>query len=134
MGPGKRRSGLGSSTRTWRTWRVTRPASWPPIAATGPIASRRPRGGGPFPGVEAEPSSPATRADRLHPADRRAGGVELLNRRSEVDSRWLHRPVRAEVDLDGGVVGFYRLRRREPADQPLLKQVTYRLPERRFRD
>jgi hypothetical protein len=38
------------------------------------------------------------------------------------------------VDLDGGVVRFYRLRRREPAEQPLLKQVTYRLPERRFHD
>ncbi len=63
-----------------------------------------------------------------------AGGVELLNRRFEVDRRWLHRRVRAEVDLDGGAVRFDRLRRREPADQPLLKQAAYRLPERRFQD
>jgi putative transposase len=63
-----------------------------------------------------------------------SGVVELLNRRFEVDSQWLNRLVRAEVDLDGGVVRFYRLRRREPADQPLLKQVTYRLPDRQFHD
>ena len=63
-----------------------------------------------------------------------SGVVELLNRRFEVDSQWLNRLVRAEVDLDGGVVRFYRLRRREPADQPLLKLVTSRLPERRFHD
>jgi putative transposase len=63
-----------------------------------------------------------------------SGGVELLNRRFEVDSQWLHRLVRAEVDLDGGVVRFYRLRRREPSEQPLLKQVAYRFPNRRFHD
>ena len=63
-----------------------------------------------------------------------SGLVEWLNRRFEVHSQWLHRLVRAEVDLDGGVVRFYRLRRREPADQPLLKQVTYRIPDRRFHD
>src|SRR5512142_1675244 len=62
------------------------------------------------------------------------GRVELLNRRFEVDSQWLHRLVRAEVDLDGEVVRFYRLRRREPSEQPLLKQVTYRFPDRRFHD
>jgi hypothetical protein len=60
--------------------------------------------------------------------------VEWLNRWFELDSQWLNRLVRAEVDLDGGAVRFYRLRRREPADQPLLKQMTHRLPERRFHD
>jgi transposase len=63
-----------------------------------------------------------------------SGMVELLNRRFEVDSQWLHRLVRAEVDLDGGLVRFYRLRRREPTEQPMLKQVTYRIPDRRFHD
>jgi putative transposase len=63
-----------------------------------------------------------------------SGVVELLNRRFEGDSQWLNRLVRAEVDLDGGVVQFYRLRRREPSEQPLLKQVTSRLPERGFHD
>ena len=58
----------------------------------------------------------------------------MLNRRFEVDSQWLHRLVRAEVDLDGGVARFYRLRRREPSEQPLLKQVTYRFPDCRFHD
>ncbi len=63
-----------------------------------------------------------------------SGRVELLNRRFEVDNQWLHRLIRGEVDLDGGVVRFYRLRRREPSEQPLLKQVTYRFPDRRFHD
>jgi len=63
-----------------------------------------------------------------------SGVVELLNRRFEVDSQWPNRLVRAEVDLDGGGVRFYRLRRREPADQPLLKRATHGLPERRFHD
>ena len=58
----------------------------------------------------------------------------MLNRRFEVDSQWPNRLVRAEVDLDGGGVRFYRLRRREPSEQPLLKRVTHRLPERRFHD
>ena len=58
----------------------------------------------------------------------------MLNRRFELDIQWLNRLVRAEVDLDGGAVRSYRLRRREPADQPLLKRVTHRLPERRFHD
>ena len=63
-----------------------------------------------------------------------SGMVELLNRRFEVDSQWRHRLVRAEVDLDGGLVRFSRLRRREPTEQPMLKQVTYRFPDRRFHD
>jgi hypothetical protein len=63
-----------------------------------------------------------------------SGGVELLNRRFELATRWLNRLVRAEVDLDGGVVRIYRLRRREPTEQPLLKQVTSRFPGRRFHD
>ena len=63
-----------------------------------------------------------------------SGVVELLNRRFEGDSQWLNRLVRAEVDLDGGVVQFYRLRRREPSEQPLLKQVKHRLPKRKFHE
>ena len=63
-----------------------------------------------------------------------SGVVELLNRRFEWDSRWPNRPVRAEVDLDGVGVRFYRPRRREPADRPLLRRATCGLPGRRFQD
>jgi transposase len=62
-----------------------------------------------------------------------AGGVELLGRQFKVDAAWPHRLVRAEVDLDAGKIRFYALRRRDPAHQPLLQEVAYKLPRRRFR-
>ena len=57
-----------------------------------------------------------------------AGTVEVLGRGFEVDRHWPNRLVRAEVDLDAGKIRFYRLRRREPGDQPLLKEVVHRIP------
>lgn len=63
-----------------------------------------------------------------------AGGVELLGRHFEVDASWPNRLVRAEVDLDAGRIRFYALRRRDPAHQPLLREVAYRLPRRRFQE
>jgi transposase-like protein len=63
-----------------------------------------------------------------------AGGVELLGRHFEVDATWPHRLVRAEVDLDAGQIRFYALRRRDPAHQPLLREVAYKLPRRRFQE
>lgn len=45
---------------------------------------------------------------------------------------WLHRLVRVEVDLDGDKIRLSRLRRREPADQPLLKELHHHLKTRRF--
>jgi transposase len=62
------------------------------------------------------------------------GGVELLGRRFEVDATWPHRLVRAEVDLDVGRIRFHALRRRDPAHQPLLREVAYKLPHRRFQE
>jgi transposase len=62
------------------------------------------------------------------------GAVELLGRRFEVDASWPHRLVRAVVDLDAGHIRFHALRRREPDRQPLLREVAYRLPRRRFKE
>lgn len=61
------------------------------------------------------------------------GSVSLLGRRFAVDSRWSHRLIRAEVDLDGHRIRFFALRRREPLDQPLIAEHTYSLPRRPFR-
>jgi putative transposase len=58
-----------------------------------------------------------------------AGAVQLLGRRFKVARLWVHRLVRAEVDLAAGRIRFYRLRRREPDQQPLLKEVHYQPPE-----
>jgi transposase-like protein len=60
------------------------------------------------------------------------GAVEVLGRSFEVDRQWVHRLVRAEVDLDGGMVRFYRLRRREPGDQTLMSEVDHRIKAKRF--
>jgi len=60
------------------------------------------------------------------------GAVEVLGRSFEVDRHWAHRLVRAEVDLGGGMVRFYRLRRREPGDQPMMREVVHRIKHKRF--
>jgi transposase len=60
-----------------------------------------------------------------------AGRADVLGRSYFVDRTWPHRLVRAELDLDALVIRFHALRRRDPADQPLLAEVAYRLPERR---
>src|SRR5687768_13667278 len=62
------------------------------------------------------------------------GKVNLLGHSFFVDQNWPHRLVRAEVNLNAGVISFYALRRREPAQQPLLRTVEYRFPNRRFSD
>jgi putative transposase len=61
-----------------------------------------------------------------------AGTVEVLGRVFEVDPHWLNRLVRVEVDLDEDTVRIYRLRRREPKDQPLLKELHHHIKQRRF--
>ena len=62
------------------------------------------------------------------------GRAEVLGRAFEVDRHWVHRLVRAEVDLDAGKIRFYRLRRREPGDQPLQKEVVHRAPFKPFHE
>jgi hypothetical protein len=60
--------------------------------------------------------------------------VELLGRRFEVVTTWPHRLMRAEVDFEAGRVRFFALRRREPGQQPLLREAAYWLPRRRFNE
>jgi transposase-like protein len=62
------------------------------------------------------------------------GQVECLGHRWHLDINWPHRLVRIEVDLTHEEIRFYKLRRREPACQPLVKTVHYRVPKRRFID
>ena len=60
------------------------------------------------------------------------GTVEVLGRVFEADPHWLNRLVRVEVDLDEGMIRIYRLRRREPQDQPLLTELHHHIERRRF--
>jgi transposase len=62
------------------------------------------------------------------------GEAELLGRRYLVDPRWPHRLVRAEVELTNGEIRFYRLRRREPTQQPLMKTISYKPPSKAFHE
>ncbi|MGZ3489570.1 MAG: hypothetical protein ACXVBY_22245, partial [Isosphaeraceae bacterium] len=61
-----------------------------------------------------------------------AGTVEVLGRSFDVDPHWLHRLVRVEVDLDRDKIRIYRLRRREPQDQPLLRELHHHIEKKRF--
>jgi len=62
------------------------------------------------------------------------GTVEVLLRPYLVDPLWPHRLVRIEVDLSNHEIRFYRLRRRQPDQQPLIKTVPYTPPTKPFRD
>ena len=62
------------------------------------------------------------------------GGVEVLGQRWQVSENWPHRLVRVEVDLSKGRLRFFTLRRREPKSQPLVLEVPYQLPRRRFQE
>lgn len=60
------------------------------------------------------------------------GHVPLLGHDFAVSERWPQRLVRCHVDLTTGRIRFYRLRRRQPTDQPLLKSIPYQPPKKRF--
>lgn len=62
------------------------------------------------------------------------GAVSLLKRTFHADPDWPHRLVRAELDLDTDLIHFFRLRKRDPDDQPLLRSVRYHFPRRPFAD
>lgn len=61
-----------------------------------------------------------------------SGNVKVLGRSFSIDPLWPHRLVRCEVDLDASQIRCYRLRRRDPSDQPLIATLSYTLPRRRF--
>ena len=60
------------------------------------------------------------------------GTVEVLGRSFEVDKHWLSRLVRVELDLGGNKLSIYRLRRREPQDQPRLRELSHRIKKKKF--
>jgi transposase len=61
------------------------------------------------------------------------GRAHLLGRHFAVAEHWAHRLVRAEVSLDAHHIRFYALRRKAPADQPLLNEVPYHREHKPFR-
>lgn len=68
---------------------------------------------------------------------RRSSGlseVSLLGRTWPLGQVWPNRLVRCEVDLEQDKLRFFTLRRKEPASQPQVLEVAYRLPARGFQD
>lgn len=62
------------------------------------------------------------------------GTVDVLLHRYLVDPLWSHRLVRVDVDYSKHEIRFHRLRRRQPAQQQLIKTVPYHPPDKPFRD
>ena len=60
------------------------------------------------------------------------GAIRVLGHRWAVDALWVHRLVRAEVDLAANQIRCYRLRRRAPEEQPLAKTFRYVFPKKHF--
>jgi hypothetical protein len=55
------------------------------------------------------------------------GKVNVLGNSFEVDELWTHRLIRIEINLIKHSIDFYRLRKRAPKDQPLIKTKKIRL-------
>jgi hypothetical protein len=62
-----------------------------------------------------------------------SGHVHLLGQRFAVSSAWPNRLVRCEVDFDHHCIRCFALRRRTPAEQPLLNTIAYIRPDKPFR-
>ena len=62
------------------------------------------------------------------------GAVSILGHDVPVEEQWAGRLVRCQVLLAQQRIRFFRLRRRNPQDQPLLKEITYELPQRPFQE
>lgn len=60
------------------------------------------------------------------------GAIELEGRSITVDRHWPYRLVRAEWDIRSGAIRCYALRRRAPAEQPLLHEEPFALPTPRL--
>lgn len=61
------------------------------------------------------------------------GHVHLLGQRFAVSPTWPHRLVRCEVDFDHHCIRCFALRRSAPTEQPLLKIIPYRRPDKPFK-
>jgi hypothetical protein len=60
------------------------------------------------------------------------GAVHLLGKLFPVDKHWAHRLVRCEVDFTHRRIRCFALRRRDPDDQPLLRELPYLRPHKPF--
>jgi hypothetical protein len=62
-----------------------------------------------------------------------SGHVHLLGRHFAISSDWPNRLVRCEVDFEQHCIRCFALRRRVPAEQPLLTTISYHRSDKPFR-
>lgn len=62
------------------------------------------------------------------------GQVDVLGHKFDVSPTWIHRLVRADVDLNHGQIRFYALRRKDPHNHLLLATHNYNAPKKRFKE
>jgi len=60
------------------------------------------------------------------------GQAHLLGQRFAVSADWPNRLVRCEVDFDQHCIRCFTLRRRAPAEQPLINTIPYHRPNKPF--
>lgn len=94
----------------------------------------------PMPAVLPRPDLPPTGRMAFIRRTDDEGRATVLGRPYDVDPAWPSLHVRADLDLGAGTLSFHRLRRSDPADQPLVRVHPYRPvtrhthPSRRSRD
>ncbi len=62
------------------------------------------------------------------------GQAVVLGNTFDVSPVWIHRLVRADVDLTNGQIRFYALRRKDPHNHLLLATHDYDTPTKRFKE
>jgi putative transposase len=62
------------------------------------------------------------------------GSAAVLGQKLQVERSWLHRLVRAEVDLDADQITFYGLRRRDPSQHIFLRKLEHKVPHKPFQE
>jgi hypothetical protein len=62
-----------------------------------------------------------------------AGHVQLLGQRFAISPDWPHRLVRCEVNFDHHCIRCFALRRRAPAEQPLVATIPYHRIDKPFK-
>lgn len=58
--------------------------------------------------------------------------LSILGHSFPMNMSWPHRLVRCEVDFSNQSISFFALRRRAPMSQPLIREVPYTFPRKRF--
>jgi len=102
-------------------------------ARTQALAETAPRRPGVPKGFRFQPHAPLSGLIIFVRRTNETGQVQMLGQTFSVSSSWPHRLVRCEVDLDHQQIRCFALRRRAPAEQPLLVTIAYHRLDKPFK-